>query len=145
MKGLVILFKKAQNQHELDSESFHNPGIDSVSTTIEGLSNKVYTQDIKPRHFFEEASRYFMDPEKKDSCLMDLEKYSEGKFGLFLDLRSFSDNAFHGSGIKVMNTKDGIQLQIKKKTGTTACRAYIFLLTDSMLSIQNSRLKSVAY
>ncbi len=85
-----------------------------------------------------------MDPEKVDTCLMNLEKYSQDKFGLFIDLRSFSDNAFHGSGIKVMNTKDGIQLQIKK-TGTTACQAYIFLLADAMLSIQNGRLKSVAY
>ncbi len=42
LKGLVILFRTTQAQHELKSEVYHNPDIESVSVTIEGLSNKIY-------------------------------------------------------------------------------------------------------
>ena len=44
---------------------------------------------------------------KKNSSMTEMKFYAEGKYGVFIDLRSMSDN-FHGSGLKLINTKDGV-------------------------------------
>ena len=40
--------------------------------------------------------------------------YAGGRFGLLIDLRSMSDNNLHGSGLKLINTKDGVNVSIKE-------------------------------
>ena len=42
--------------------------------------------------------------------------YAGGKYGVFIDLRSMSDNNLHGSGLKLINTKDGVKFTIKRAT-----------------------------
>ena len=46
---------------------------------------------------------------------MNLTKfYASNRFGLLIDLRSMSDHSTHGSGKGLVNTKDGVQLEIER-------------------------------
>ena len=154
LRGLVVLFTIDQEQDKLNSELFVNPGLTSVSVTIEGIANKVYAQKMEPRHFWREARRYFMGD--KECCFLDVAEtdFLRNKFCLFIDLRSFKDGAFHGNGLRVVNTKDGVQLEIRKDaTAVTQgdaqhddrMYAHIFALSDAMLTIEGSRLKSILF
>ena len=64
--------------------------------------------------------------------------YAGERYGVFIDLRSMSNNNLHGSGLKLINTKDGVNLTIKRATeesGNVKC--HIFILSDVQLNIVN--------
>lgn len=60
---------------------------------------------------------------------MTLQKlYTGKKFGLLIDLYSMADQTVHGSGTRMVNTTDGVQLQIKRKTtgsGNVNCHEFM--------------------
>ena len=46
---------------------------------------------------------------------MTLKKfYTDNKFGLLIDLRSMASQEMHGSGTHLVNTTDGVQLEIER-------------------------------
>ena len=54
------------------------------------------------------------------------------------------ENDVHGSGMTLVNTKDGVQLAINRNLkGTGKC--HIFILLDAQFNIVNSELESVMY
>ena len=76
---------------------------------------------------------------------MTLQKlYTGKKFGLLIDLRSMASQEMHGSGTRLVNSTDGIHLEIdrdKKETGTVNC--HIYIISDAQFNIQNKKLDSV--
>ena len=78
---------------------------------------------------------------------MTLAKYlTANKFGLWIDLRSMADTTMHGNGQRLVNTQDGVQLEIERTasgSGNTNC--YIFSVSDSQMNIMNRQLESVQY
>ena len=69
--------------------------------------------------------------------------YAEDKFGLLIDLRSMASQRTHGSGTRLVNTTDGVQLEIKRSTGKVPFNCHIFVISDAQLNIQNTQLHSV--
>ena len=56
------------------------------------------------------------------------------------------ENEQHGMGRRIDNTSEGITLQIEKKTELAgALNAYIYLIMDAQLNIQNGAYVSAAY
>ena len=51
----------------------------------------------------------------------------------------------HGSGTRLVNTTDGIQLEIKRTTGKGPFNCHVFVIADAQFNIQNSQLDSVLY
>ena len=78
---------------------------------------------------------------------MTLEKFYTGnKFGLMIDLRSMASQKMHGSGTRLVNTTDGVQLEIErdaKGTGTVNC--HVFIISDAQFNIVGKQLDSVQY
>ena len=72
--------------------------------------------------------------------------YTGDKFGLFIDLRSMQDNTLHGSGLRLMNTEDGVQLEITRAPlGSGSVRFHIFIMSDAQFSIINNELESMQH
>ena len=71
--------------------------------------------------------------------------YAEDKFGLLIDLRSMASQEMHGSGTRLVNTTDGVQLEIKRKTRKGPFNCHIFVISDAQFNIQNRQLDSVMY
>ena len=72
--------------------------------------------------------------------------YTEDKFGLLIDLRSMASQKMHGSGTRLVNTKDGVQLEIQRKgkgSGTVNCHVYV--ISDSQFNVVDMRLESVQF
>ena len=63
------------------------------------------------------------------------------RFGLLVDLRSMADRSMHGSGVRLVNSTDGIQLELERKTsGSGNINCQVFVISDTMMPIQYNQL-----
>ena len=63
-----------------------------------------------------------------------------------LDFRTIDENALQGMGRYIENASEGITLQIEKKEEKAgALNAYIYLIMDAQLNIQNGAYVSALY
>jgi len=78
---------------------------------------------------------------------MNLTKFYTGdKFGLVIDMRSMADRAMHGSGMPIVNSTDGVQLEIERSArGSGNVNCHIFVISDSQFNIMDRQLESVQY
>ena len=146
LKGILLLFINPYTAGARDSESYFNPDITKVKVTINGVPNRVYNEGISGSDMWKELTRHF-DPHKGGWPNMTLTKYlTANKFGLWIDLRSMADTTMHGNGQRLVNTQDGVQLEIERTasgSGTTNC--HIFTISDSQMNIMGRQLESVQY
>ena len=147
MKGILLLFCEPHAGGARDSEKFFNPDITKVMVSINGVPNKVNSQGLEPRDQWEEVLRHFGAISGGITDNMDATKFYTGdKFGLFIDLRSMKDGKMHGSGLRLVNTKDGVQLEIERKgSGSGTVKCHIFILVDAQFNILNNELESAMY
>ena len=78
---------------------------------------------------------------------MDLIRfYADKKFGLFIDLRSMADTKMHGSGVRLVNTTDGVFLKIYRKvSGSGNVKCHVFIISVSKMNIMEKQLQSVQF
>ena len=146
MKGILLLFVEPYAAGTRDSEKYMFPDLKKISITVNGSPNMLYNKGIQSRDIWSEVSRFFMK-EKYKPQHMTLEKfYTKNKFGLLIDLRSMASQEMHGSGTRLVNTTDGVQLEIErdgKGSGTVNC--HVFVISDSQFNIVDRQLQSVQY
>ena len=146
LKGILLLFINPYTAGARDSENYFNPDITHVKVTVNSVPNRVYNEGISGKDMWNEITRHFK-PHRGGSPNMTLTKYlTANKFGLWIDLRSMADTTMHGNGQRLVNTQDGVQLEIKRTasgSGTTNC--YIFTVSDSQMNIMGQQLESVQY
>ena len=146
LKGILLLFINQYTLGARDTEHYFNPDITKVKVTVNGVPNRVYNEGISGSDMWQELTRHFK-PSTNGQPNMTLAKYLTGnKFGLWIDLRSMADTTMHGNGQRLVNTQDGVQLEIDRKasgSGTTNC--HIFTISDSQMNIMGQQLESVQY
>ena len=146
MKGILLLFVEPYTAGTRDSEKYIFPALKKISVMVNGSPNMLYNNGIESQDIWSEVSRFFMK-EKYKPQHMTLEKfYTKNKFGLLIDLRSMASQEMHGSGTRLVNTTDGVQLEIErdgKGTGTVNC--HVFVISDSQLNIVGNQLESVQF
>ena len=145
MKGILLLFVKPYTVGATDSEKYIFPDINKVSVMINGSPNMLYNNDIESRDAWTQVSRFFMKEKHKPQHMTLQKFYAKDKFGLLIDLRSMANQKMHGSGTRLVNTTDGVQLEINRSTGKEPFKCHIFLILDAQFNIQNRQLVSVMY
>ena len=148
LKGIPLLFIVAYNAGARDTENYFNPDITNVEVTINDIPNRVYNNDIKGHDLWLEASRLFSTKGKKQGAPnMTLAEYLAGnKFGFFLDLRSMAGANMHGSGQRLVNSENGVQIALTRApsdSGTVRC--HIFSISDAQLNIMERQLLDIQY
>ena len=109
MKGILPLFSETHTVCARNSEKFFNPHITSVKVSVNGIPNKVYSQDVEALDMWNEVIGHFGKYDANDhlTSYMNATKfYTEDKVGQSIDLRSMSDHEMHSKGLKMMITKD---------------------------------------
>lgn len=148
LKAILLLFVEPYVAGARNAENYLNPDLTKVSVTVNGSPNKLYNNGFEGMDIWEEARRYFIGvKEKNKTQRMNVEKfYTDDKFGLLIDLRSMADHAMHGSGTRLVNTKDGIQLELERTaSGSGNVNCHVFVVSDSQMNIQGRQLESVQY
>ena len=157
LKGILLLFINPYTDGARDSERYFNPDITKVKVTVNGVPNRVYNDGISGSDMWNKLTRHF-NPHTHTRARgshtptrgrpnMTLTQYLTGnKFGLWIDLRSMADTTLHGNGQRLVNTQDGVQLEIERKasgSGNTQC--HIFTISDSQMNIMGRQLVDVQY
>ena len=148
LKGILLLFINPYAAGARDTEHYFNPDITKVKVTVNGVLNRVYNEGLSGSVMWQELTRHFK-PSTNGRPNMTLTKYlTSNKFGLWIDLRSMADTTMHGNGQRLVNTQDGVQLEIDRNasgSGITNCYMYIFTISDSQMNIMGQQLESVQY
>ena len=146
MKGLLLLFVEKYTAGARDSEKYIFPDIKKISVTINGSPNMLYNNGIEARDIWSEVSRFFMKEKHKPQHMNMQKFYTDNKFGLLIDLRSMASQEIHGSGTRLVNTTDGVQLEIERKNnGSGDVNCHVFIISDSQFNVMDKQLQSVQY
>ena len=106
---------------------------------------------------YDETCKYFADGKQKDDNANEVQKhlqlydlgvgeYLTDKYPLWLDFRMIDENSLHGTDRRIENASEGITLQIEKKAESAGnLNAYIYLIIDAQLNIQNGAFVSTIY
>ena len=144
MKGILLLFVEPYAAGARDSEKYIFPDLKKISVMINGSPNMLYNNGIGSQDIWSEVSRFFMKENYKPQH-MNLQKfYAKNKLGLLIDLCSMESQKMHGSATRIVNSTDGVQLEIErdgKGSGQVNCHVYITF--DSQFNIVGKQLESV--
>ena len=157
LKGVLLIFtqERSATKFARDTEEFYNPKITKVDVTVEGVPNELYAQNMEYRHQYDEIVEHFAEDRQKEAGAIqkdlqlhnvNIASYYTDKYALWLDFRTIDDNKLHGSGRRLENTSEGIQLQITKKaesSGKLSCYLYIF--QDAQINISDAQFLNVVY
>ena len=106
---------------------------------------------------YDEICKYFTEGKQRDNDANEIQKhlqlydlslgeYLVNKYALWLDFRTIDENELYGTGRRIKNASEGITLQIEKKAESVgALNAYIYLIMDAQLNIQNGTYLSAVY
>ena len=152
LKGMLVLFEE-EKPYVRDTSKFYNPKIEKVSLTIEGKPNQLYSQGMRSFEQYDEARKYFTEGGLANEVQPQLQlyglsvgEYLVNKYALWLDFRTIDENELHGMGRQIRNTSGGITIQIEKKAEPAEdVNAYIYLIMDAQLNIQNGTYVSAVY
>ena len=106
----------------------------------------LYNNGIESRDIWSEVARFFMKEEYKPQH-MNLQKfYTDNKFGLLIHLRSMANQKMHGSGTNIVNSTDGVQLEIERKaSGSGDVNCHVYIISDAQFNVISQQLESVQY
>ena len=106
---------------------------------------------------YDEICKYFAEGKQRNNDANEIQKhlqlydlslreYLVNRYALWLDFRMIDENELHGTGRKIENASEGITLQIEKKAESAgALNAYIYIIMDAQLNIQNGTYVSAVY
>ena len=98
---------------------------------------------------YDEICKYFAEGKQRDNDVNEIQKhlqlydlslgeYLTDRYALRLDFRTIDENKLHETCRHIENASEGITLQIEKKAESAgALNAYIYLIMDAQLNIQN--------
>ena len=140
-----------------DTSKFYNPKIQKVSVIVEGKPNQLYAERMRSFEQYDEACKHFAEGKQRDNNANEIQKhlqlydlslgeYLVNKYALWLNFRMIDENFLHGTGRRIENVLEGIILQIEKKAESAgALNAYIYLIMDAQLNIQNGAYVSAVH
>ena len=142
LNGILMLFVEPYAAGARYSEKCVNLDI-KVSVIMKGSPNNVYNNGFEGHDMWKEISRFF-SLEKGTSNMDHTKFYTDNKFKLPIDLRSMTDTKMRGSGIRLVNTKDSVFLEIERKTsGSGNLKCHVFTISDPKLKIMDRQFHSV--
>ena len=156
LKGILVLFEE-ETPYTRDTSKFYKLKIQKVSVIVEGKPNQLYPQGMRLFEQYDEICKYFTEGRQRDNDANEIQKhlqlynlslgeYLVNKYALWLDFRTIDENEQHGTGRRMENASEGITLQIQKKAESAgAINAYIYLIMDAQLNIQNGAYVSSVY
>jgi len=140
------LFTEPYTAGTRDSEKYVFPDLKKVKVTIDVSPNMLDNEGIVATDLWREVRRFFVR-EKNKTEHMNLKLFLTGdRFGLLVDLHPMADCSMHGSGVHLVNTTDGVQLEIERKaSGSGTINCPVFMISDALFPILGNQLEPVQY
>ena len=112
---------------------------------MEGKPNQLYAQGMRSFEQYDEACKYFAEERLANDVQAQLQLYDVSlgeylvkKYALWLDFRTIDENELHGMGRRIEMHQRVLPYKLRKKEESAgALNAYIYLIMDAQLNIQN--------
>ena len=144
MSGVLCLFTEKPTAGTRDSEKFVNPAMLTVAININGMPNKLYSKNMLTTDFYESMLKRM--EHLGGDVVLPSSFYAGDMFGLWIDLRTFSDPEIHGGGFALDSTSDGVKLEIRRKAGGSGkVTCHIFIVSDAIAEVMNGGLSGIKY
>ena len=104
----------------------------------------IYNNGLVAEDLWEEANRFFVWEGHKTEHMTPKLFLAEDRFGLLIDLRCMADPNMHGSGVRLVNSTDGVQLELERTasgSGTVNCQ--VFVIADAQFNILGKQMEDV--
>ena len=155
LKGILVLFEE-EGSYTRDTSKFYNPKSKKVSVIVEGKPNQLYAQGMRSFEQYDEICKYFTEGKQRDNDANEIQKhlqlydlslgeYLVDKYALWLDFRTIDENELHGTGRRIEMHQKALPYIEKKEESAGALNAYIYLIMDAQLNIQNGAYVSAVY
>jgi len=146
LKAILVLFTEPYTAGTRDSEKFVFPDLKKVKVTINGSPNMLYNEGIVATDLWRESRRFFVRKKNKTEHMNRKLFLAGDRFGLLVDLRPMADRSMHGSGVRLVNTTDGVQLELERKaSGSGDINCQVFMISDALFGILGKQLEDVQY
>ena len=128
-----------------------------VEVTIDGVPNQLYSKGMSAYQQWDEIIKYFELTSKRDKetdkvakglCFTDttVQKYFTIRFALWLGLHSTDDNSLHGSGRKIENASEGVNIQMEKKQESDEnLNIYLYIIQNAQINFEDGGFKEVVF
>ena len=144
--AILLLFVEPYAAGARDSEKFVYPDLKKVKISIVGYPDRIYNNDLEREDMWREASRFFMKEKHKPQHMNRTKFHAKDKFGLLIDLCSIASQEMHGSGTRLLDTKDGIILATDRDAkGSDTVNCHIYVIADVQFNIEGRKLHSALY
>ena len=146
LKAILLLFTEPYTGGTRDSEKYVFPDLTKVQVTINGSPNMLYNDGLVAEDLREEASRFFVREKNKTEHMTPKLFLAEDRFGLLIDFRSMADRTMHVSGVRLVNSTDGVQLElVRNASGSGTINCQVFLISDAQFNIIGNQFVDVQY
>ena len=144
-------------RHDQVLQSQNTKSLCNCGGNCGGKPNQLYAEGMRSFEQYNEICKYFPEWVQKDNNANEIQKhlqlhnvsvgeYITDLYALWLDFRMIDENELHGKGRRIENASEGITLQIEKKAESAgALNAYIYLIMDAQLNVQNGAYISAIY
>ena len=112
-----------------------------MTVRVGGKSNKIYERGIKRLDMFREANRLFGNEMFVDD--IDEEEFLTNTYAAVLDFRTGPEWDKAASGLTLDGSKNGVKIGIKRASGAPAVKAYVFTISNSVITIMNNMLTDI--
>ena len=133
MKAIILIFTKHDRS---DSEEFVYPNIDKVNITINGTVNQIFTKGMTVHDMYPEAKGLFNPGSSVDQNITESD-YFKDKYALVVDLRPTQNKNLFANGKEILNSMNGIGLEIIKKAHTGKLKCQLFIEADGVAQFEN--------
>ena len=82
---------------------------------------------------YKEARNFFLDDD--NNTITQEEFFCDNKFAAVIDMRTINDKNVNANGREIINTQEGVSIEIEKGTTAKDLTCYMFVALDRLINI----------
>ena len=140
MNAIVMLFWDDAK----DSEKFVYPKIKVIKATIDGTTNALYSGEsggLTKSGMYKAARDFFLDND--NNTVTPRQFFNGNMFAAVIDLRAVNDKNIIANGREIINTQDGVLIEIEKEATSKDLTCYMYVVSDGLVNIQDKNVVRV--
>ena len=125
MNAIVMLLRDDAK----DSEKFVFPNLKDIKVYIDGTTNALYSGGsgiLTKSGMYESAQDFFLDYD--NNTITQEELFGDNKFAAVIDMRAVNDKNVTANGREIINTQEGVSIEIEKEATSKDLTCYMFVV-----------------
>ena len=140
MNVIIMLFQDDAK----DSDKFVFQNLKDIKVSIDGTTNALYSGGsggLTKSGMYESARDFFLDDD--NNTITQEGFFCDNRFAAVIDMRTINDKNVIATGREIINTQEGVSIEIEKTATSKDLTCYMFVVSDGLINIQNKHVTRV--